>query len=95
MAKLIEFTKKKTQNLTWGQALQAFLDNADKKSLDTPIRNLVIITDGEETYTFGILNHIEVRSLMGSMDCVKQLMMENLIGGYDEITDEDEEDDTE
>ena len=95
MAKLIEFTKKKTQNLTWGQAFQAFLDNADKKSLDTPIRNLVIITDGEETYTFGILNHIEVRSLMGSMDCVKQLMMENLIGGYDEITDEDEEDDTE
>ncbi len=71
MTKILEFPKRKSEIVTWGQAMQAMLDNADDKTKDTEIRNMLIISESGKDYSFGLLNDKDVRNMLGTMECIK------------------------
>jgi hypothetical protein len=81
--KLIEFPKEATK-ITWLEALQGFIDNADDEVKNLKVRNLVIISETDEDYHFGILNSREVRSLIGTLQCVNQYLIDYSSPEFDE-----------
>lgn len=76
--KVVDFPITKKQVVTWGEAMQAMLDNANEETLNHPIRNLLIISEEKSDYSFGILNVNELRSMLGTIDCVKDYLISAL-----------------
>lgn len=77
MTKLVEFPKK-VQNITWEEAMLQMLENADDNTKNTVIRNLLIVSESQDDYSFGMLNTSEIRSLMGTLECVKGYLIDVL-----------------
>ncbi len=70
MTKLLSFPKK-VNNITWLEAMEAMIENADDNTRNTPIRNLLIISEDQTDYSFGLLNDTDIRSVLGTVECVK------------------------
>lgn len=71
MTKLLNFPKQKNSNITWAEAMQAMIDNADEETRNKSVRNLLIISEDEHDYSFGLLNDSRIRQMLGTMECVK------------------------
>lgn len=71
MTKILKFPNSKSENVTWGEAMQAMLDNADEKTKNTPIRNMLIVSESDKDYSFGLLNDKGIRNMLGTMECIK------------------------
>lgn len=85
MTKLIEFPIPKKQVTTWAEGIQAMLDNADETTKNTPIRNILIISEDDHDYSFGLLNDKSIRNMIGTLECIKAyfiLMLQN-VSTYD------------
>lgn len=71
MTKLLEFPKQTKKTLTWGEAMQAMLDNADDATKNKSVSNLLIVSEDEHDYSFGLLNDKRIRQMLGTIECVK------------------------
>ncbi len=90
MTKLLEFPKRKN-NMTWAEAMQAMLDNADENTKNTVIRNMLIVTEDKNDYSFGLLNELEMRSMLGTVECVRHYFL-NLLQEMSEYKYDDRDD---
>ncbi len=75
MTKILEFPGSKLETVTWGTALQSIIDNASDATKNTIIRNVLIVSEGEQDYSFGLLNGDDVRSMLGTIECVKNYLV--------------------
>lgn len=89
MTKLVQFPKQ-TRNMTYGEGLEAMLKETSEEVKNSKVQNLLVIGfDGEE-YNFGMLNGYHMRTMLGTMECVKAYF----IALMDEVTEyEDLQDD--
>ena len=81
MTKLLEFPKSKTE-VTWIEAMQLMMDNAAEAVKNKPVINLLVISEDKSDYAFGILKDDEIRSMIGTMECVKNYFTA-VISDYD------------
>ncbi len=80
MTKLFSLPPKKTNSLTWLEAMQSMIDNADETTRNNKVRNMLIISEDKVDYSFGLLNEIEVRSMLGTLECVKAYFIDVMQG---------------
>lgn len=86
MTKLLEFPKALT-GLTYREAVQEILDATEDDIGDKKVTNLIMIGFKGDDYQFGILNMLELRGLLGTIECVKHC----LLCAMDEAIDFDDE----
>lgn len=88
--KLLEFPAKKTQ-IPFEEALFQILDSTNEEARQTPVRNMVIISENDNSYTFHVLNELAITSLLGSMDLVKSIIVMSVVGAsdFDPMDEED------
>lgn len=77
MTKLLEFPKK-MQNITWTEAMEQMMKNGDDNTKETVVRNMLIISETQDDYSFGMLNTNEIRSMLGTLECVKGYLIDVL-----------------
>lgn len=89
MTKILDFPKWATKH-TYEEAIKAMLDETPASVKDSPVTNLLIIGFHKDDYNFGMLNTGDLRTMIGTMECVKSYFIEAndvSVEGYDRIDD--------
>lgn len=91
--KLVGLPAKKTQ-IPFEEAVLQILQSSNEESRQLPIRNMVIISESEDSYTYHVLNDVAVTSLLGTIELVRSFIVLNIIGNSstEDLFEEDDED---